>query len=62
VAELSPPRAGRSELLGDAMVAEAMRRAWVTPPALVGVAPPPRKPIMTFRVLMEELQRDRDDR
>jgi len=62
VAELSPPRAGRSELLGDAMLAEAMRRGWVTPPALVGAAPPPRKPIMAFRALMEELQRDRDER
>jgi prevent-host-death family protein len=62
VAELTPPRAGRSELLGDAMLAEAMRRGWVTPPALVGTAPPPRKPVMAFRALMEEMQRDRDDR
>jgi antitoxin (DNA-binding transcriptional repressor) of toxin-antitoxin stability system len=62
VAELAPPRAGRSELLADAMLAETMRRGWVTPPALVGAAPPPRKPIMAFRALMAELQRDRDDR
>jgi antitoxin (DNA-binding transcriptional repressor) of toxin-antitoxin stability system len=62
VAELSPPRPGRGELLGDAMLADAMRRGWVTPPALVGAGPPPRKPIMAFRALTEELQRDRDDR
>ena len=62
VAELTPPRAGRSVLLADAMLAEAMRRGWVTPPALAGGAVPPRKPVMTFRTLMEELQRDRDDR
>ena len=62
VAELSPPRAGRSEVLADAMLAEAMRRGWVTPPALVGTTAPPRKPIMAFRALMEDLQHDRDDR
>jgi prevent-host-death family protein len=62
VAELTPPRTGRSELLADAMLAEAMRRGWVTPPALVGPGPPPRKPVMTFSDLVEELQRDRDDR
>jgi prevent-host-death family protein len=62
VAELIPPRPGRSALLADAMLAEAMRRGWVTPPALTGGAAPPRKPIMNFRDLMEELQRDRADR
>jgi prevent-host-death family protein len=62
VAELSPPRAWRSEQLADAMLAEAVRRGWVTPPALLSAAPPPRKPIMAFRALMEEWRRDRDDR
>jgi antitoxin (DNA-binding transcriptional repressor) of toxin-antitoxin stability system len=62
VAELAPPRAGRSEALADAMLAEAVRRGWVTPPALTDAAAPPRKPIMTFSAIMEELQRDRDDR
>ncbi len=62
VAELTPPRAGRSLLLADAMLAEAVRRGWVTPPALAGGAAPPRKPIMAFQALMEELRHDRDDR
>jgi prevent-host-death family protein len=62
VAELVPPRAGRGEMVADAMLAEAMRRGWVTPPALVGTGPPARKPVMSFRALMEELQHDRDDR
>jgi antitoxin (DNA-binding transcriptional repressor) of toxin-antitoxin stability system len=61
VAELVPPRAGRSLLLADAMLAEAIRRGWVTPPVLTGTVPP-RKPIMPFRKLMAELRRDRDDR
>jgi prevent-host-death family protein len=62
VAELVPPRAGRSELLGDAMLAEAVRRGWVTPPALGGGSPPRRMPVAAFRTLMEELRDDRDDR
>ena len=62
VAELTPPRSGRSEALADAMLAEAVRRGWVTPPPLVDAAVPPRKPIVPFGALMQELQRDRDDR
>ena len=62
VAELTPPRAGRSELLADAMLAEAVRRGWVTPPALAGSGSPPRKPIAAFHDLIEELRRDRGDR
>jgi prevent-host-death family protein len=62
VAELTPPRAGRSELVADAMLAEAVRRGWVTPPALGGGVTPPRKPIAALRTLMEELRHDRDDR
>jgi antitoxin (DNA-binding transcriptional repressor) of toxin-antitoxin stability system len=45
VAELIPPRAGRAEHLGDAMLAEAVRRGWVTPPTLAGSAVPSRKPL-----------------
>jgi prevent-host-death family protein len=62
VAELVPPHPGRSEMLADAMLAEAMRCGWVTPPALVDRAAPPRKPVMSFRAVMEELGHDRDDR
>jgi prevent-host-death family protein len=62
VAELVPPHPGRSEMLADAMLAEAMRCGWVTPPALVDRAAPPRKPAMSFRAVMEELGHDRDDR
>jgi antitoxin (DNA-binding transcriptional repressor) of toxin-antitoxin stability system len=62
VAELAPPRAGRCESLTDAMLAEAVRRGWVTPPLLADATVPPRKPIAPFRALMEELKRDRDDR
>jgi len=36
VAEIVPPRPGRSPLLGDALLAEAVREGWVAPP--VGAA------------------------
>jgi antitoxin (DNA-binding transcriptional repressor) of toxin-antitoxin stability system len=61
VAELVPPRAGRGEFLADAMLAEAVRAGWLTPPALPG-ALPPRKPVAGFDELMAELGRDRESR
>jgi antitoxin (DNA-binding transcriptional repressor) of toxin-antitoxin stability system len=62
VAELVPPQAGRSPLLADALLADAVRAGWLTPPVLAGHGPPPRKPVMAFRDLAKELQQDREDR
>jgi antitoxin (DNA-binding transcriptional repressor) of toxin-antitoxin stability system len=62
VAELVPPREGRSPVLADAMLAEAVRQGWLTPPRLRGDEPPPRKPVAPAASLLEELARDRDDR
>jgi antitoxin (DNA-binding transcriptional repressor) of toxin-antitoxin stability system len=62
VAEIVPPRSGRSPLLADAMLAEAVREGWITPPALPQAGPPPRRPVMTFAELMGDLDRDREDR
>jgi antitoxin (DNA-binding transcriptional repressor) of toxin-antitoxin stability system len=62
VAELVPPRAGRSPLLADAMLADAVRQGWLTPSVRVRTGPPPRKPVAAFRDLIEELRRDRGDR
>lgn len=61
VAELVPPQAGRSPLLQDALLAEAVRNGWLTPPTLTG-GPLPRKPVMSFEELMRDLRTDRDDR
>ena len=61
VAEIVPPQAGRSQLLADALLADAVRAGWLTPPVLAGRGPPPRKPIMAFRDLEKELQQDRED-
>jgi antitoxin (DNA-binding transcriptional repressor) of toxin-antitoxin stability system len=62
VAEIVPPQAGRSPLLADALLADAVRNGWLTPPALPGKSPPRRKPVTTSRRLLHELQRDREDR
>ena len=62
VAELGPPREGRSPLLADAILAEAVRQGWLTPPALPASGLPLRRPVMKFRALLKELERDRDDR
>jgi antitoxin (DNA-binding transcriptional repressor) of toxin-antitoxin stability system len=62
VAEIVPPQPGRSPLLADALLAEAVREGWLTPPVLAGSGPPPRKPVMALRELMQDLQQDREDR
>src|SRR5216684_7881826 len=62
VAEIVPPRPGRSRLIADAMLADAVRDGWLTPPAFADGGAPPRKPVMTLRELMADLGHDREDR
>ena len=62
VAELAPPRTGRSPLLADATLAEAVRKGWITPPALPAHEPPPRLPVAHLDDLLRELEHDRAER
>jgi antitoxin (DNA-binding transcriptional repressor) of toxin-antitoxin stability system len=63
VAEIGPPGPARSSMmLSDALLLDAFRQGWVTPPISVGRGPPPRKPVMTIDELRSNLQRDRADR
>jgi antitoxin (DNA-binding transcriptional repressor) of toxin-antitoxin stability system len=62
VAELVPPRNGRSTVLADALLADAVRQGWVTPPVVVPNEPPPHAPVAKLRQLLEELEQDRGDR
>src|ERR1019366_8453896 len=62
VAEIGPPQPGRSLLLSDSLLAEAVREGWVMPPALVASSPPPRKPIMAFRDVINDIEHDRENR
>ncbi len=64
VAELTPPTPGRSGVLTDALLAEAVRQGWVTPPALsagesAGPVPAGR-PIAKLQAIVGELRQDRD--
>ncbi|MBI2467755.1 MAG: type II toxin-antitoxin system Phd/YefM family antitoxin [Candidatus Rokubacteria bacterium] len=62
VAELVPPRAGRSVLLADALLAEAVRHGWVVPPVLPVAGAPPRAPVAPLAELLAELREDRNGR
>lgn len=62
VAELIPPREGRSPELDDANFAQLVREGLITPPMLRGSGPPPRKPAMTHADLMQELRKSRGAR
>ncbi|MGH7655852.1 MAG: type II toxin-antitoxin system Phd/YefM family antitoxin [Gemmatimonadaceae bacterium] len=62
VAELIPPREGRSEMLNDAKLAEAMRNGWVTPPTMVSREAPARSAVAPLAQLLSELDHDRGDR
>jgi antitoxin (DNA-binding transcriptional repressor) of toxin-antitoxin stability system len=63
VAELGPPRSGRSTAIGDALLADLVRRGTLRPPLLGPDTPlPPRRPIAPLETLLAELERDRADR
>ena len=62
VAEITPPREGRSPFVADARLAEAVRKGWVTPPVLSGGGPPPRLPVAPLKEILRELEGDRADR
>jgi antitoxin (DNA-binding transcriptional repressor) of toxin-antitoxin stability system len=62
VAELIPPRAGRGLLVGDSLLAEAVRRGWVTAPLAPSPAPPPSLPVGPLVQILSELAGDRADR
>jgi antitoxin (DNA-binding transcriptional repressor) of toxin-antitoxin stability system len=62
VAELVPPERTRSPVLADALLSEAVRKGWITPPALVASGPLPRNPVISFRKLLKEIEQDRSDR
>jgi len=62
VAELGPPREGRSRRVADALLAWALREGYISPPLVVPAGPPPRLPVARLRGLLAEIQADRSDR
>jgi hypothetical protein len=62
VAELGPPASGRSPLVSDALLLDAVRQGWIRPPLLVAQEPPARKPVTRLSEILHDLQDDRADR
>jgi antitoxin (DNA-binding transcriptional repressor) of toxin-antitoxin stability system len=62
VAELISPRGGTPELSADAVLADAVRSGWLKPPVLPADAIPPRLPVAPLATLLEQLERDREER
>lgn len=62
VAEIGPPRTEEHPLMNDPFFARGVREGWLTLPTEAGPLPPPPKGIMTLAELMEELDKDREDR
>ena len=62
IAELIPPREGRSRLGADAVLADAVRKGWITPAILSHGSPPPRLPVDRIGNILQELDADRAER
>ena len=63
IAEIGPPKVTRSPILADALLAEAVRRGWLTPPVLPGAEKlPTSEPVAPLQDLLSELDGDRSDR
>jgi antitoxin (DNA-binding transcriptional repressor) of toxin-antitoxin stability system len=61
VAELGPPKEGRSRA-ADALLEEAIRKGWLTPARVPLPQPPPRRPVAPLDEILQELDADRADR
>lgn len=61
VAELRPAE-GRGPFVADAMLADAMRRGWLSAPVMVRQDPPPRLPVAPTAQIVAELDADRGER
>jgi len=59
VAELVPPAAGRAMIPSDAVLAEAIRKGWLTPALGAPGDAIPRRPVTSLATLLEELDQDR---
>lgn len=62
VAELVPPTLGRSPLLHDALLAEAVRAGMIIAPAIRAAEAPARAPRLTLEKILHDLDGDRADR
>lgn len=61
LAELVPPRRSVVPSASQTPLADAVQKGWIQPAALA-VGMPPRIPVTSLGDLLQELQRDRNDR
>lgn len=62
VAELRSPQAFRSTVIADAVLAEMVRSGRLTPALLPPGPPPSTDAVASLDELLDELERDRDER
>lgn len=61
VAEITPPLASRGTDVSDALLAEAVRNGWITPP-LLRPDEVPRKPVASLGEILADLDESRGER
>jgi antitoxin (DNA-binding transcriptional repressor) of toxin-antitoxin stability system len=61
VAEITQPQAGRGDVVADAVLADAVRNGWITPP-LIRSATMPRQPVASLEEILGDLAATREDR
>jgi antitoxin (DNA-binding transcriptional repressor) of toxin-antitoxin stability system len=62
VAELVPPSEGRTRSPQDALLADAVRKGWLTPALGRSTDQVPRRPVARLAALLHEIDEDRADR
>ena len=62
VAELVPPGQGRATVVGDALLADAIRKGWLTPALGAHTQLVARRPVADLSTVLAELDLDRGDR
>ena len=61
VAELVPPAAGRAAAPPDAVLAEVIRKGWLTPALGASGDTIPHRPVTSLATVLEELDHDRTE-
>jgi len=62
VVEMNAPHRADKHSKKESVIERGIREGWITPAKNPRSGPPRGKPVMTFEQLMEELDRDREDR
>jgi prevent-host-death family protein len=62
VAELVPPRSSGNVAIADALLADIVRKGWLTPPLCGTDALPPRRPVASLAEILSGLEHDRAER